>query len=310
MTEAQIEPEGAKLVDSWAGLDNRFRITLYQEPSTDRSRRVRAIHTMPVASADWKDCSSEVQTCFESKGIQPNSREQSFLDAVGPVWDGDLFAFAKIAAGNAVANTMGYRVSITEKEDVSKDQKLRSTELEYPTVDALNEFVTGVFGDGKSLRYATFLGSYFKAVDFMPRFIEKGEFLVANQQTGELHEHTNTHVIGALGIGGDFLKFIQDSMGRYLAEGNEDIIKTGFKNIDRFTASLGKTFLEHGSNTDKAFEEFVEAIKTFYEFRPFGGKVVEYPFGEPTDDEIVTIANGMTSRFRKVEEYAQETESA
>lgn len=112
-----------------------------------------------------------------------------------------------------VAAALGYAAA---SESYTKDDQIVThTTFTYPSLPMLNSAAAQLFPD-TSVQFAPFEGGLYTAQEFVTRFAESGEVLVATEQPYQLHDHAIPHILGWLGIGEDFTAPLRRVMGMYV----------------------------------------------------------------------------------------------
>ncbi len=140
----------------------------------------------------------------------------SFVRNVGPY--GVLNKFEDLTKLPNILRVLGY--SRRAEEIVLADVRHRWVEFTYPTVEQLNAFMDEV-SPGEGVRYESFAGGRYSAVELAEALVA-GKILIAEELDYQLHDHAALHVLGALGLHGEYLehrqKFIEPYIKRYQAE--------------------------------------------------------------------------------------------
>lgn len=154
---------------------------------------VKTGYDLPMAvSQDYKKQNDDLRASWKLRAM---------LDHVYPNVYGRLGAAVD---RHPFLGYLGYS-SLHNAEPADDGGQTITDEVTYPTAGTLNDFMGRVFGDDGSVRFETYEGGEFGAMEFVEALAERRTVLVGDQAPYSTHDLSD-HAVGWIGIGPDIVK--------------------------------------------------------------------------------------------------------
>jgi hypothetical protein len=323
MHETRIGP-GAHPVKEISLTDNSIGVRLYyQEPTRDGIKSVRIVQKQPKNIDRFRSKIELIDFLNPDKEFE--SEERQLIDTAGHA--GEIGSFARIEDFHDLVAGLGYRY-YEETEDTGLST-VKTINFEYPTIDRLNEFSSEAFPDEDSVQFVEHPGGHYSAVEFISSLVNDGQILIASEQPYQLHDHAALHVLGWIGLGGEYLKHIRPVYRSFLdrMEAEEalppiprindrrvsafmrpslEVIKGGMGSLDNLSFEVGQAVFMDGNDENWSIHEKIHRrIESSFSLRQGDSAIPSNILVQPSIREKDRLAADVLRRFARAEHFAK-----
>lgn len=190
--------------------------------SPDGSISIRTTHTPGYlnqftvderwpASMEEEGVFKALMIANEAVGSEPDAGQAAWLNTVSPYFIAkDVM---RPSPFRGFIDGLGFSLGVdTEQID---GQTVNQKRFTYPSIDRFNDFMDAAFGQA-GVRFAPYAGGEYSPLEFMEKFVETGEVLIATEQPYELHDLSD-HAFGWAGIPDKLLETLRQRLGAYVS---------------------------------------------------------------------------------------------
>jgi hypothetical protein len=293
-------PEGDKVFDFYGGVAN------------EAGNSVVTYRRRPVDSEPYE---VEYQLAEIERETTGATIDTSFVrNSTG------VAAFEKVVNHLPLVNALGYRWN---SETAIEDGVLNQwTEFNYPSAARLNSVLDQISPE-EGLRFKSYPGGQYSAIDHAEALLDNTG-LIAEQQPYQAHDHAALHILGQIGLHGEYLQGIKDFTKAYLARYRAELALPAVPDMeytyvadllhpahqvlrslvtanDALSAVVGDTVFRGTGRPKHAYRPLLEgAVRGIYFLGTMNNRIPSGLFDEPHYEVINTHALAMEARYDRL----------